>query len=448
MYTQLESLKAILNNGSLSFDGRNGATISLYGTQHRYPAELGAPIPTTKAVKDKWVSTELEWFLKGLTDNKWLVERGVPIWNKWDRQLLDHDGLLAWLDLYPDPQSPHTTLKTKGLNLTEYRNVPESERVDVLRKLALEHDISITTGELGPVYGVMFRAWPTRDGATIDQIQQLDENLRKVPMSRRHVVSLWNPELLPDEKADHATNIDNGLQVLPPCHLLQHVMIEELSVIDICKANALSEAEFIDLLKDIIPTDLGSAVRSKLPAGNVYLEAKFLHRFLPSTPISNLIQIVKSDDEYSIDSLIDRAVLLPMRLLELLTDLDYDLRTSILGYLKAAGYKTHKVHLQFYMRSNDEPVGRPFNVFSYYLLKEIIANVHNFVSGDLIQSTGVAHIYLDQVDAVMEQLSRTPDELPTLRWKRRLSSITDFTVDDYELIGYNPQSFIKTPVSS
>lgn len=67
--------------------------------------------------------------------------------------------------------------------------------------------------------------------------------------------------------------------------------------------------------------------------------------------------------------------------------------------------------------------------------------MRTIVPGDLIQATGVAHIYLDQVDAVMEQLSRTPDELPKLKWHRHLESIVDFTADDYELVGYNPQAY-------
>ena len=124
-----------------------------------------------------------------------------------------------------------------------------------------------------------------------------------------------------------------------------------------------------------------------------------------------------------------------------------DFRASTLKWLKSMGIRTHRVHLQFYMRSNDAPVGRPFNVFSYYLLKELIAKVHNFVSGDLIHNTGVAHIYVNQVDAVMTQLQRTPTELPTLKWLRTPETIMDFRASDFELVGYEPQPFIPTPVS-
>jgi len=446
MKQQLDSLTNILNTGSMSFGGRNGGTINLYGTTQRYLSDEGAPIPTTKKLNDRSVTTELEWFLKGNCDNRWLVERGVKIWNKWDCQLMTLEQLLEELELYPDPHSPQITLRTKLLNLTEYRNATE-EKVEVARKFAYLHEVRVTTGYLGPVYGKMFRAWPSVDGATIDQISILDKNLRDLPMSRRHVISLWNPDLLPNEKLSHAENIDNEKQVLPPCHLLQHVMVEEMTIGDIMKSNDLTDLDVMSLLYGVVSTDLTQDARKYIAGVHPYILARFAAKYDDRDALE--LTYLLRDGEIDIESYLASAKGDVADLLDLIMECNKDsFREDVLGRLKAHGCKVQKVHLQFYMRSNDEPLGRPFNVFSYYMLKEIIANVHGFESGDLIQATGVAHIYENQLDAVLEQLTRKATELPTLKWKRKLERITDFTADDYELIGYDPQPFIKTPVSS
>ena len=75
-------------------------------------------------------------------------------------------------------------------------------------------------GELGPVYGAQWRNWVAPDGRHIDQIAQLLEDLRKRPDSRRHIVSAWNPALLPDESRSPRENAAAGLQALPPCHTM------------------------------------------------------------------------------------------------------------------------------------------------------------------------------------------------------------------------------------
>ena len=65
-----------------------------------------------------------------------------------------------------------------------------------------------------------------RDWNGLDQLQQLVENIKTNPHSRRHIVSAWNPAILPDENESHAINVKNGKQALPPCHTLWQVMID------------------------------------------------------------------------------------------------------------------------------------------------------------------------------------------------------------------------------
>lgn len=136
-------------NGAAKPDRTGTGTRSIFGRQLRFDLSEDFPLITTKRVHFKSVALELLWFLRGDSNVKWLQERGVRIWNEW----ADDDG------------------------------------------------------ELGPVYGVQWRSWPTPDGGHIDQIAQLVEGLKSSPNSRRHIVSAWN-----------VAELSN--MALPPCHAL------------------------------------------------------------------------------------------------------------------------------------------------------------------------------------------------------------------------------------
>ena len=135
--------------GTPKTDRTGTGTRSVFGYQLRYPLGRGFPLVTTKRVHFKSIAVELLWFLRGDSNVRWLHEHGVTIWDEWAG---------------PD-------------------------------------------GELGPVYGVQWRSWPTPDGRHIDQIAQVLGQLRTNPDSRRMVVSAWNPAEL-DKMA------------LPPCHAM------------------------------------------------------------------------------------------------------------------------------------------------------------------------------------------------------------------------------------
>ncbi|WP_026555808.1 thymidylate synthase [Arthrobacter sp. 35W] len=142
-------LRDVLANGAAKSDRTGTGTRSVFGRQIRFDLAEGFPLITTKRVHFKSVALELLWFLRGDSNVRWLQERGVKIWNEW----ADDDG------------------------------------------------------ELGPVYGVQWRSWPTPDGGHIDQIAQLMDSLANNPDSRRHIVSAWN-----------VAEVSN--MALPPCHAL------------------------------------------------------------------------------------------------------------------------------------------------------------------------------------------------------------------------------------
>lgn len=162
MKQYLELLEDILENGVVKGDRTGTGTTSVFGRQFRHNLANGFPLLTTKRLHFKSIANELIWFLSGNTNVAWLNQNGVTIWDEWAT---------------PD-------------------------------------------GELGPVYGKQWTAWPTRDGGSINQIDYVVNTLRTNPHSRRILFHGWNPEYLPDESKSPVQNAEDGLMALPPCHLL------------------------------------------------------------------------------------------------------------------------------------------------------------------------------------------------------------------------------------
>lgn len=106
-----------------------------------------------------------------------------------------------------------------------------------------------------------------------------------------------------------------------------------------------------------------------------------------------------------------------------------------------------KLSLQLYQRSADMFLGVPFNIASYSLLLMMVAQVTGYTPWEFIHTTGDTHIYLNHIDQVKEQLSRTPRELPIMKLNPDVHEIDNFRFEDFELEGYNPWPAIKAKVS-
>jgi thymidylate synthase len=102
---------------------------------------------------------------------------------------------------------------------------------------------------------------------------------------------------------------------------------------------------------------------------------------------------------------------------------------------------------QMYQRSADMFLGVPFNIASYALFTHMIAQVCNLDAGELIITFGDAHIYNNHIDQVKEQLSRKPLELPVLRLNPEITSVTDFSMEDIDLVGYQSHGSISAPMA-
>ncbi|MDX1379901.1 MAG: thymidylate synthase [Xanthomonadales bacterium] len=276
MQTYLQFLSDILEHGSRKEDRTGTGTISRFGYQMRFDLEDGFPMVTTKKLHLKSIIHELLWFISGDTNIEYLNRHGVSIWDEWADE----------------------------------------------------------TGSLGPVYGAQWRQWALPDGSHVDQLEQLIDDLRDRPHSRRHIVSAWNPAALPDETVSPQQNARDGRMALAPCH--------------------------------------------------------------------TLFQFHVADGRLS---------------------------------------------CQLYQRSADAFLGVPFNIASYSLLTLMLAQVLELRPGDFIHTFGDAHIYLNHLDQVREQLGRQPLKRPEMRLNPEVRSLFDFRFEDFELVGYQSHPPIRAPIA-
>ena len=269
MQRYLDLLKDIKKNGVKKEDRTGTGTISVFGRQARYDLSKGFPLMTTKKMFTKGIIYELLWFLKGDTNIKCLNDNGVHIWDEWADE----------------------------------------------------------NGELGPIYGKQWTRWQGYDGKSINQIAQVEDMIKKNPVSRRLIVSGWNV-------ADLQQLIGGKKTAPPPCH--------------------------------------------------------------------TMFQFYVAND---------------------------------------------KLSCQLYQRSADVFLGVPFNIASYSLLTMMMAQVTGLKPGEFVHTFGDVHIYINHIDQVNEQLSRTPRALPTMKINPEIKSIFSFKFEDFKLEDYDPYPAIKAPIA-
>ena len=170
MQQYLDLLQKILDEGEVKEDRTGTGTRSFFGHQMRFNLNDGFPLLTTKKIFFKGVVHELLWFLNGSTDNNELKDNGVHIWDEWEDE----------------------------------------------------------SGDLGPIYGYQWRHWLDQNsGESIDQIQNVIDQLRNNPSSRRIIVSAWNVADLPDENISPQDNVKNNKMALAPCHALFQFFVSQ-----------------------------------------------------------------------------------------------------------------------------------------------------------------------------------------------------------------------------
>ncbi|MEC6747298.1 thymidylate synthase [Marinilactibacillus sp. XAAS-LB27] len=309
----LNLAQRILDEGSIRDDRTGTGTKSVFGHQMRFDLQKGFPLLTTKRVFFKLIKSELLWFLKGDTNIKYLLENNNHIWDEWafERYVQSED--------YNGPDMTDFGLRSQKDEA--FNKIYQEEKEAFNQKILDDEAFSEKHGTLGNVYGAQWRTWPTTSGGTIDQIQNVIDSIKNNPDSRRHIVSAWNPEEVPD-------------MALPPCHTLFQFYVQD-----------------------------------------------------------------------------------------------------------------GKLSCQLYQRSADVFLGVPFNIASYALLTHLIARETGLEVGDFVHTLGDAHLYLNHMDQINEQLSREPMPFPTLELNPEKTSIFDFDIEDINVTGYNPHKGIKAPIA-
>ena len=307
----LELLERIMAEGVEKGDRTGTGTKSIFGYQMRFTLSEGFPLLTTKKVPIKSIIHELLWFMRGDTNLRYLAVNNVHIWDEWPYK--------AYLIRNNIPV-PQTGSDEWNSGIKEF-----------IQKIIADEEFAKDYGNLGPIYGYQWRHWKTPDGKEIDQLQNVIDQLRKDPNSRRMIVSAWNVGDI-DEMAKAG---------LPPCHCLFQFY---------------------------------------------------------TAPSEN-------------------------------------------GRLKLS--------CQLYQRSCDTFLGVPFNIASYALLVMIIAQIVDMDFGDFVWTGGDTHLYINHMEQVQTQLARKDEirPMPKMKINPDKKKLEDFTIDDFELLDYNPHDAIKAPIA-
>lgn len=186
----IELLEHIMKNGAIKTDRTGTGTKSILGYQMRFDLSDGFPLLTTKKIPIKSIIHELLWFIRGDTNLKYLADNNVHIWDEWPYK--------AYL------------IKNNIIMPATGSNEWNSGIKEFIEKIKTDENFAKEYGNLGPIYGYQWRAWPTPNGAHIDQLKNVIEQIKKTPDSRRLIVSAWN-----------VADIDEMAKAgLPPCHCL------------------------------------------------------------------------------------------------------------------------------------------------------------------------------------------------------------------------------------
>ena len=309
----LDLLNKIMTEGHDKEDRTGTGTRSLFGAQMRFDLSDGFPILTTKRVPFGLIKSELLWFLRGDTNIRFLLEHNNHIWDEW--------AFKNWVesDEYHGPDMTNFGLRSQ--KDAKFKKVYQEEMKRFGERILADQDFAAKFGNLGDVYGAQWRHWQKREGGLIDQIQNVIDQIKKTPYSRRLIVSAWNPEDVPNS-------------ALPPCHVL--------------------------------------------------------------------FQFYVNDGRLSV---------------------------------------------QLYQRSGDMFLGVPFNIASYSLLVNLIAQETGLKPGEFIHTLGDAHIYRNHFDQVKELLTRKPYDSPKLWLNPDKKKIEDFEMSDIKLVNYKHHGTIKAPVA-
>lgn len=265
-YTDL--LRKILETGRLKANRTGVDVLSLLGPQMEFDMDDGFPLLTERPIFFKGIVHENLWFIGGVCNNEDLVKEGVKIWDQWalkDPTVRDmprpmQDVLADYVTYRQTQLQPEEAaafnIQSAGdeLNAADLSDMAAGKPVNrkpldaksveelqggyaLLREAGipiLRSEVVQPVGDLGPVYGVLWRGWVDHTGQPIDQFMNVFEKLAsdnvKLRYSRANIITAYNPGVLPDETVGAQENVRNGRQALAACHTMFQLFAEPLTL--------------------------------------------------------------------------------------------------------------------------------------------------------------------------------------------------------------------------
>jgi thymidylate synthase len=398
--TYLQLLQDIIDNGKVKYT-RSGQVKSIFGRQLRFDLKEGLPLLTTKKVFTKGIIHELLWFLQrpynshGSMNIEYLIRNGVHIWD---------DDAYRW---FKNDISKQYAGNIKNIviciNDDEKGEKPQYEYwiENDLRKNDTEWLTSITKEEFldltlqkVEIFGHFGKKYRFGDLGPIYGKQWRAFGSKGIDQINQIIETLkTNPS---DRRmlclAFNPDQIDE--MALPPCHVMMQFYTRELTSDERMKI-------FNRRCKD-----------GKIPKKFYNWYEKYIRESGQASSTDGII--MPKDDRY----------------------------------YEKADIPKYGLSCMWTQRSVDAPLGLVYNVLSYSVLTNMIAKLTNMVPDELIASLGDCHIYLNQMEGVLEQLGRSGyDDVPQLVIKGKQKSIDDFEYDDFEIVGYKSDPVIKFPLS-
>jgi len=215
----METMKMIIEQGQHRSDRTGTGVISLPNIHYTHDLRKNYPLMFSRAFEYHQPITEMIWMMSGSSNIQYLKDNGCPFWNGFATK----DNMVNKIELNR-VERLKLLANDRGVPVTEMLAamsiVSQVEIDELLDKHEIPNfvDEKVPNGELGPVYGVMWRKWPNPDGTTFDQLQYALDTLKRDPNSRRLVVDCWNPSFLPDPAISPRENAAKGNMALTPCH--------------------------------------------------------------------------------------------------------------------------------------------------------------------------------------------------------------------------------------
>ncbi|WP_368912190.1 thymidylate synthase [Proteus mirabilis] len=382
----MESYKSlasgVLRDGRIKENVRTGTTTrSIMSCVFKHDMAEGFPLLTTKKMKFSNVVAEWLWITNGHTNVDFLHALDCRIWDMWALKE-DHYG-----------EVPMTTLERIQHYLNKHNHVDFQDQLymyseeELVAKLdALDVPKTKTAliakkGETNAPYG---RAMRKRNANGETPMEYIDNLIAKAQDSRRIMSCYWDHADLPDETLSVQDNIKAGRPCLTPCHFGHQVYIDDMTLQErwswMWYKTEVGPGELTLVNKGILAERQGNDERAVKTANEIL-------------------------DKYDV----------PRR----------------------------RLNLKWNQRSVDTGIGLGYNVAYYALTLAVYAHRHGLATGFLEGDLTNVHIYESHVSGLMQQYSRSCYKLPRLNIKRRPDSIHDYTVDDFELVGYEHHPFIK-----